>query len=103
MCMSIGFWTQMSAPAQAALSACLCSHVPQCVDLNKNLCFSLIVPLLALTFGWLKELFLLRTCFCLCKITFLLEITSDCGLKCSLGIISHYSSDFFLNNCFWRM
>lgn len=79
------------------------SHVPQCVGLNKNLRFSLSVPLLTLPFGWLKELVLLRTCFCLCKITFVLEITSDCGLKRFLGIIIHYGSDFFLANCFQRM
>lgn len=77
--------------------------VPQCVDLNKNLQFSLIVPLLTLPFGWLKDFFLLRTCFCLCKITFFLEMASDCGLKCFLGIIIHYGSDFFLDNCFQKM
>lgn len=77
VCVSIAFWTQMSAPAQDALSCaptCLCSPVPQCVGLDKNSWFSLSVPLVTLPFGWLKELVLLRTCFCLCKITFLLEI-----------------------------
>lgn len=107
VCMSTAFWAQMSASAQAALScvcACPCFHVPQCVGLDKNLWFSLSVPLLTLPFGWLKELVLLRTCFCLCKITFLLEITSDCGLQCFLGIIIHYGSDFnAFRGCYFQV
>lgn len=83
-------------------------HVPVCALMCHNVwawikTFGfLCVPLLTLPFGWLKELVLLKTCFCLSKITFPLEITSDFGLKCFLGIIILCGSDF-LDNWFQRM